>query len=234
MSDLGQQLRELGRDQFESLVHQILMAKYPNAGIKKVDGAGGDEGIDSFEGTLDSRPAIWQSKHFINGIKKAQRSQILKSIKAAFAKRKPSRWTLCVPINLQTNEHAWFQSNIVQPYGRKCQIRLLQGSDILSDLYPNRTLRDAFFPENSISNVMKVREMAMKTELMSPVERKMVATEYAQQFLEAKENLDPRLKGVFSVGHSSSYWDACQENGALVSVSEGETVTTFFPRNVTE
>ncbi|HWZ50785.1 MAG TPA: hypothetical protein VNW54_04910 [Granulicella sp.] len=99
MSDLELQQRELSKDQFESFIHQLLMAKYPGAEIKRVDGAGGDEGIDSFLGLLRVGAAIWQSKHFSGRIKIAQKKQILKSIKAAFTNRNPALWTLCLPIN---------------------------------------------------------------------------------------------------------------------------------------
>jgi hypothetical protein len=62
MAGLEQQLRELSKERFESFVHQYLVANYPNAGIQRVDGIGGDTGIDSFSGTLASGPTIWQSK----------------------------------------------------------------------------------------------------------------------------------------------------------------------------
>jgi hypothetical protein len=64
VSELQQLLQLLGKEQFESLVHQALLAKYPGADIKKVDGSGGDEGIDSFSGMLDVGPAIWQVSTF--------------------------------------------------------------------------------------------------------------------------------------------------------------------------
>lgn len=93
MGDLEQQLRGLSKENFESFVHQFLVARYPGAEIKRVDGAGGDAGIDSFQGNLDSGPAIWQSKHFPDRIRKSQQKQILKSVKAA-VKSSPSLWTL--------------------------------------------------------------------------------------------------------------------------------------------
>src|SRR5690348_14225054 len=105
------------KDAFESFVHQYLIAKYSGADIKKVEGTGGDEGIDSFKGQLASGPGIWQSKHFPNRIKQPQKNQILKSIKTAIAKHRPSVWTLCVPIDLRTIEHEWFEREIVRAYG---------------------------------------------------------------------------------------------------------------------
>jgi len=128
VSDLEQQLRALSEERFESLVHQILVAKYPGADIKRVEGSGGDEGIDSFSGMLEIGPAIWQSKHFPDRIRDSQKKQIAKSISRAFGNGVPARWTLVVPINLRTAEHRWFQSKIVSAYGGPERIKLMHGS----------------------------------------------------------------------------------------------------------
>jgi restriction endonuclease Mrr len=48
---LLQRLRELDRDKFEGLIFQLLRERYPGADIKRVDGAGGDEGVDTFKGS---------------------------------------------------------------------------------------------------------------------------------------------------------------------------------------
>ena len=60
MQDLYQRLKELDSDTFEKLAYQILAEKYPGAKIARVDGSGGDRGIDLFSGTLAAGPAIWQ------------------------------------------------------------------------------------------------------------------------------------------------------------------------------
>lgn len=52
MNSLYQRLKELSKDDFEALIDQLLQAKYPGAGITLVDGTGGDEGIDNFQGIL--------------------------------------------------------------------------------------------------------------------------------------------------------------------------------------
>ncbi|HTW30518.1 MAG TPA: hypothetical protein VMD76_02505, partial [Candidatus Sulfotelmatobacter sp.] len=126
MSDLEQQLRDLSEEKFESLIHQLLDAKYPGAGITRVNGSGGDKGIDSFRGMLSIGAAIWQDKHFRDRIRDPQKKQILESIQSAFKERPPALWTLSVPINLRTEEHEWFQSEIVAKYGGPEKIKLMQ------------------------------------------------------------------------------------------------------------
>ena len=233
MSDLEQQLRYLSKEKFESFIHQLLDAKYPGAGITRVEGAGGDEGIDSFQGTLSNGPAVWQDKHFPDRIREIQKRQILESVKTAFANRDLALWTLCVPINLRTEEHDWFQSEIVDKYGGPEKIKLMQAADILGELIHNRPLRDAFFPDNSMSTVLKLRQIVMKTEDLTTEQRGELAAEYAQQYLEGKTDLEPRLAAVVSIGPALPIRQAGVQ-GLVMSFNEGDKTTHFVARNVRE
>jgi hypothetical protein len=89
MSDLEQQLHRLSKERFESLVHQVLTAKYPSADINRAEGSGGDQGVDSFSGLLDIGAAIGQSKHFPDRIRDSQKKQIATSIQTAFKHKRP-------------------------------------------------------------------------------------------------------------------------------------------------
>jgi hypothetical protein len=110
----------------------------------------------------------------------------------------------------------------------------MEGSDIFQELIHNRPLRDAFFPENSISNVLKTRQIAMKTEDLTSDERGSLAGEYAQQYLESKTNLEPRLKAVVSIGADPSARQIIPENGLVMSTVEGERTTHYLAKNVNE
>ena len=184
MNPLYQRLKEISKDDFESLIDQLLQAKYPTAGITRVEGSGGDEGIDNFQGNLSDGPAVWQDKHFPNRLQESQRKQVLKSIKSAFKNRTPRRWTLYIPINLRANEHKWFQNSIKFPYERKyrTKIELMQASHIVNDLLHFKTIRDTFFPD-AISDVAKLKMLVTNTEKLTLPERATVTNEYAQQFL---------------------------------------------------
>jgi hypothetical protein len=232
VSDLELQLRELSKEQFESLIHQFLMAKYPTADIKRVDGTGGDEGIDSFSGILNSGPAIWQSKHFSNRLGGSQKRQVLKSIKAAFKARTPVLWTLCVPINFRTIEHAWFQSNVITPYGGPERIKLVTAAEIIQELIQNRKLRDAFFPDNSMSSIVKIREIAMGTEGITSEQRGELTVEYANQYLESKMGLDPRLDPIVSIGGNTQLRQSVSLPGLVMSVHQGERTTHYVARDI--
>jgi hypothetical protein len=231
MANLEQELRGFDKAKFESFVQQYLWAQYPGAGIKQVDGAGGDGGIDSFKGTLSSGPAIWQSKHFPDRIKKAQKKQIIESIKAAFKNNAPSLWTLCVPINLRTDEHRWFQDEIVAAYGGDERIKLIHASDLLTEVQHNRPLRDMFFPESAQSEMLKVREALTKTEGLAHEQLNTVAVEYAQQYLESDMSLEPRLQAVIAIGGSPLQRQPPPIPGLVMSITKGQQSTFYFARD---
>src|SRR6059058_3168779 len=102
MATVAQEIGLMDEHTFEEFIHQVLITRYPSAGIKKVEGVGGDQGIDCFAGTLAAGPAVWQAKRFATRFGSDQKDQILNSIKSAFKNRSLSEWTLCVSIDLRT------------------------------------------------------------------------------------------------------------------------------------
>ena len=140
-------------------------------------------------------------------------------------------WTLCVPINLRTQEHNWFQSKVVQPFGGAERIKLMQASDILHELINNRPLRDLFFPDNAMSDLLKVRQIAMGTEGSTIEQRGALTAEYAQQYLESKMELDPRLEQIVTYGGNPLTRQAGQIPGLVMSVDEGNQTTHFVARD---
>ena len=230
MISLAKRLRELNKEEFESLIHQFLLAKFPGADIKKVDGIGGDQGIDSFTGSLADGPSVWQSKHFPDRIRRSQKEQILHSIKVAFKANKPIRWTMCIPIDLRTEEHKWFQSSVVDKYKAFGKIELIQASDILKELTHNRPLRDAFFPDHSISNALAIRQLVTNTEGKSVEQTGQLTAEYAQQFLEGNIDLDPRLDPIVSIG-LTRLPPASRSSMPVMSITKGNMAIDYYARD---
>ena len=145
MQALYQRLKEIDSDTFEKLAYQILAEKYPGARITRVDGSGGDRGIDLFSGTLADGPAIWQCKYFRNGVKDVQRRQVVKSLDTALENFSPRRWTLVIPVDLNDTEQEWFQK-LKSDYSQKTTIELFQASDFVRELIQRRNIRDVVFP----------------------------------------------------------------------------------------
>ncbi len=232
MGDLLLQLRELSKDRWESFVQQYLRSKYPGMDIKRSEGAGGDAGIDSFYGQLDEKPLVWQCKHFPGRIKQPQQRQVLKSIKASFKTHPPSVWTLCVPIDLRTVEHSWFQRNVIDVYGGTEKIKLLQASDFLGELLQNRILRDEFFPEEALSRMQDVRKALTSTDGLTKDGLALIATEYAQQYLESTMKLEPRLDAILAVGGNSARRSGSQPFGTIFSATRGDMTMHLVPKDI--
>jgi hypothetical protein len=233
MTSLYQRLKELSKEDFESLLDQMLQAKYPGAGIMRVEGTGGDEGIDNFQGNLSDGPTVWQDKHFTTRIHKSQRKQILKSIAAAFKARTPRHWVLYVPINLRTTEHNWFQQSVKMPYERHhpgSTIELMQASHIVKDLLHFKTVRETFFPD-AVSDIAKLKALVMNTETLTTDECAKVTAEYAQQYLVSMKGLDPRCDYEVTVG-SERTPDYRPEPRLLMAFQRGDLLTRVFARDV--
>jgi hypothetical protein len=122
---LYQRLKELDPTTFEQFCFHLLTARHPGVTILRIEGTGGDEGIDSFEGNLDDGPSIWQCKSFPNGVRQSQRAQIKASLRRALERCAPKHWILCLSIDLDAPAHRWFQ-RLQQSYADRVQMVVLQ------------------------------------------------------------------------------------------------------------
>lgn len=138
---------------------QLLSEKHPGLEIRHVDGAGGDKGLDVFLGELRDKPAIWQCKHFPNGLRARQRPQVLDSLRTAICNFHPRAWILVVPIDLDEKSHSWFEK-VKHAYATKVALGLFQASDIVRELIHRRNLRDAFFPNAVLDSVTVQRAIS--------------------------------------------------------------------------
>ena len=82
----------LSPDRWEDLCMQILIKEGRN--VTKVDGKGGDGGVDAYEGTYELPSVIYQFKYFRDGIKKSQIDQIRRSLKKAHERFSGFKWVL--------------------------------------------------------------------------------------------------------------------------------------------
>lgn len=94
-------------ENFEELIAQLLSAEMS---AERVDGKGGDAGIDCFIRGAGNTLIIFQAKYFLNRLTTGQKRQILQSLETACRNHRVSRWILCVPINPTPSERAWFES----------------------------------------------------------------------------------------------------------------------------
>jgi len=104
---------EGARTLFEDMLSQLLKVKYPDA--HRIRPSRGDWGIDIIHGELSSGTCvIWQAKYFMHGIGDSQRRNILDSFNTVIKASKThdfkvNVWYLCVPCDLSTEEHKWWE-----------------------------------------------------------------------------------------------------------------------------
>lgn len=192
MNSLYQRLRELEPKTFEDLCFQIISERHPGANITRVNGVGGDKGVDIFEGSLADGPTIWQCKFFANGIRSPQKKQIKKSLRSATQHFQPKRWVLCVPTDLTINEHAWFQQQLVKEHGKRLEIGLFQGSQIVRELLHRRPIRNMFFP-GAVLEPEELRSILSKTGEYTNRELEKLTLENVEQYLQRLRDRDARF-----------------------------------------
>lgn len=154
------------RRSFEELCYQLVRLEHgAGAHIVRVDGAGGDGGVE-FYLTLPSGDELgWQAKFFwpdvrLNGTRK---KQIKKSLQRACDEhRRLVAWHLMTPSNLTTTEQQWFDVSLrlsthdrapVVPKGRAIELVHVPESELLVRLVAPQAhgLRTLFFGDLELS-----------------------------------------------------------------------------------
>jgi hypothetical protein len=190
MNALFQRLKELDPATFEELCFQIWSERLPTAGLRHVEGTGGDKGTDLFAGTLAGRPAIWQCKFFKDGIKDAQKKQVKKSLRSALKNFRPALWTLCVPVKLTINAHHWFQEQTLA-HRDQVKIELFDASMIVKEMIFRHPMMDAFFP-GAVLDVQGIKSMLLGTGDYSDEQLTTFTDETVEQYVERLRRKDPR------------------------------------------
>jgi hypothetical protein len=233
MHPLYQRLKELDWDTFQRLSFQLIAERFPGAAIKHVEGAGGDRGLDLFLGQLRSRPAIWQCKHFPNGLGPRQRPQVLKSLRDAVRNFKPATWILVTSADLDAKGHAWFQK-LQRNYAPNAQVGLFQGSDIVRELIYRTRLREAFLPGAVVDGVMVRRALAELGE-SSPAELDIRTQEKLDEMIARLEEADARFNYRVTYGRDLGR-SIAEENPKhpllVASMIDGEKRVDVFARDV--
>lgn len=101
---------DLSAGQIERLVAAWLVRVHP--GAQRVDGSGGDDGVDVRLRTADGLH-VFEIKSFHGRLTPAQKRQIAKSLTTALtAQPDMARWTLVLPLDLSPAEITWFEQTL--------------------------------------------------------------------------------------------------------------------------
>lgn len=117
------------RNIFASLVTHCVKMHHPSAISIRPDP--GDEGIDTLVGDFGSSVRVYQSKFFCDGVGQSQQRQIRDSWQTCTQSSYFPRlvqWTLCLPIELSTDEVRWWQGWKKRQREHRIQIELWTGT----------------------------------------------------------------------------------------------------------
>lgn len=155
MTDLAERLKQLDSRVFEDLCFHILKDRFPGANIKKVDGVGGDQGVDIFQGTLSEKLHIWQCKFFVPRFHYSHRAKVEHALHVVLEHFSPEQWTLCIPVDLNTKAHRWFEKLRLEHSGQTV-VSLFQGSDMRDELIYRHSIREEFF-QDVLKEVLEIK-----------------------------------------------------------------------------
>ncbi len=230
MNAFYQRLKELDAKTFEQFCFHLLKEQHPGVDIRHVEGAGGDEGIDSFTGEIEGNLFVWQCKSFPNGIGDSQRRQIRESLNRAVANPHVRGWVLCLSIDLNTNAHRWFQE-LKQSYNQRLHIGLMDASQIVHELMHRRTLRDAYFPGAAIE-VGELRSLLLKTGELSDHELATLTTENVGQYQQRLRDRDSRFAYEITFGGDLGTPPRAPRPGLIMSMTDQDKTVDVFARDV--
>jgi len=232
MDALRQRLKELDASTFQDLCFQILSAKHPGLKLKHVAGAGGDQGLDVFEGELSGRPTIWQSKSFPDGVRGSQKQQIKESLKTALKHFSPQGWVLCLSVDLDSKSHQWFE-RLEESRKSEVSIGLFSASGIILELIHRRSIRNHFFPDLAL-DLVAVKRLLTATESRSLEELETLTETNLEDLLERWKERDPRCdyQLIFDGDMGPSAPRHTNRPGLIMSFSTGFKTLHVFARDI--
>ena len=230
MDPIYQRLKELDSRTFERLCFHLLKERHPNGGIRHVDGAGGDGGVDVFGGDMDGGPVIWQCKSFPNNIRDSQKKQIRESFSSAAGNFMPRRWILCLSVDMDSSAQRWFQ-RFAKSKNSVVEIGLWQASDIVHALIYHRAIRNEFFPQ-AIIDAMQLRELILQNTDLTDHELTAVASENVDQLVERLRRRDPRFNYEITFSPEiGSPLDSPLRPGLIATIADDKKTIHVYARD---
>lgn len=230
MGSLEQRLKELDPKTFEDFCFHLIKERHSGLDIKHVEGAGGDRGVDLFMGQLDHGPVIWQCKSFRDGVGKSQKQQIKDSLRRALTKLRPTRWVLCLSVDMTDSAHRWFE-RLCQSYATRVEIGLMQASDIIHELLHRRALRDHYFP-NAVLDPATLRALITRSGELTDLELESLTEENVGQYIQRLEDADARFDYRVTFHPSAPTGTHQPDPRSVFSISIGGMTIEATPRDI--
>jgi hypothetical protein len=149
---------------FDELCKQLLFIIYPK--LKTVDGRGGDEGTDSFVGSITNQKYIFQFKYFPRNLTSTHWKKICKSL-YDISHKKPRKWVLLVSSDFtRTDWKKW--EDLEQKY-LEIKLEVLNGPKLESIILENQGVLASEFTELFSTDIglEKLRKRELNYKLLS-------------------------------------------------------------------
>jgi hypothetical protein len=156
------------REKFDQLCGQLIRSEFPEARGIRVHR--GDGGVDVYDGKFTDAAGIhvFQAKFFLAGLKEAQKQEIRESFKRCITNPDfvTNHWTLCLPINLSIEETKWFEQWAASVSSETLTVDWWGATRLEAILYKpaNQGLREAFFKEESLTQIREIHTRIMAGE----------------------------------------------------------------------
>jgi hypothetical protein len=225
----AQNLRELDPRTFERFCFHLLKEKYPGVEIRRVEGSGGDEGVDLFQGRLDVGCVVWQCKAFPNGVGKSQKAQIKNSLQRAITSVRPVLWVLCLSVDFDIRTHRWWQK-LQESYSERVRLELLGASELAHQLIFHRKLLETFFPK-VIMDVVALRSALAQNAKLTTGELASLCADNVAQFIDRLSDCAPRFAYEVIFHPNAESLRTPTQAGLLFQVSDGQKAINVFARD---
>lgn len=136
------------RKSLEKMCSAILHCKYKEKHtVIRIDGSGGDDGIDVWVETSKAKVHIYQCKFHVDNLNLPQKNKILESFLTAYEKNKDNgltRWVLVIPKTLIKSELRWWNEFCEKHNDKGIQFKIWD-EDKLLNLLKKYELHDEYF-----------------------------------------------------------------------------------------
>jgi len=178
-------------NEFQRMCNDLI--KRTITGLKPIEGAGGDDGIDSFTGYLNGELVVYQYKFLPGRLTSSRKKQILESFSTAKDKNKDlKKWTLLIPTDFTTTEQKWFENEIINK-NNSIDIDYWGKQHLESEIIKNETVLERYFSASTIAAGKKA-EKALSFLTDPPIKKLFRHTDEIKKVLKDNKHLGAKIR----------------------------------------
>lgn len=144
---------------FEKMCSEILHVEHSNDTVIRIDGSGGDDGIDVLVKGSDTKMSIYQCKFYTDTFHK---EKIASSFFTAYKKNENdsfNQWVLVIPKTLTNSERLWWDEFTQEHNDKGIEFKIWDEDKIVYLLKKNRLYDSYFLNENDLKERRRSEDM---------------------------------------------------------------------------